>query len=253
MLKTVHKTRHWMRAALGLGAVVGFCVAAVTASAATPRDVLSRVLEDNPITETQTLPTAGGLMAVTAGGHFYILSKNGRFLFDGVLRDTWYNGRVIDSMSTVKRYAVRLDLDDIGLDFSQLVSVHFGEGDQSVTIFVTPNCPACRDAIKALKRLGETYTTRVVIVPEAARDPHVAAIDCMARDTQKLAALMGEAEAGGASCTNAGAHVLTTLTVAQLIGIQRLPFIIAPDGRVSQGLPRDDGLAAFLTNQGKSQ
>lgn len=216
-----------------------------------PPAVIKRLLGGADIDDTRVLPTAGGLVAVEAGGLFYILSQNGRFLFDGTLRDTWHGGREIASMADVKRYGLRLDLDALGLDFSQLVTLRFGHGRQQVTVFAAHDCAACRKALTSLQGLSDTYSVRVVVLPASVDDPAVEQIDCAASTDEKLALLMGDnAEPSARRCEGTQARLMTTFTTAQVIGVQRVPFIIAPDGRVMQGLPRNETLASFLAESG---
>lgn len=218
-----------------------------------PPAVLKRLLGGADITAMHELPTAGGLMAVQAGGKLYILSKNGRFLFDGTLRDTWQGGRALDSMGDIERYALRLDLDGMGLKFSNLVSMRVGHGPKTVTAFVSLGCSACRKALTELQALGDTYSVRVVIVPSALEDTAVERIDCTPGADDKLAMVLhahpakpAHGATAKALCPDAKAHVMTTKMVARVLGIHRVPFIVAPDGRVTQGLPRNESLATFL-------
>ena len=239
----------------------GLAAAAVAASVsiglahagekAVPQQVLERLLNGQGPDTVHRLPTAGGITAVEAGGNLYILSANGRFLLDGTLRDLWHNGRVLDSSADIERYALRLDLDALEIDFAKLVTVYLGAGSHQVTVFVSPGCPACAKALDALAAMGDRYTARVVVVPRRDAVAAVRRIDCAAAPGRRRALLLGANMPDGtapspAVCPGTRARITSTLLTARVIGVDRVPFVIAPDGRISKGLPRQTTLAAFL-------
>ncbi|MDN5874400.1 MAG: hypothetical protein L0H29_08485, partial [Sinobacteraceae bacterium] len=149
-----------------LSTVTGWATAAPQGTAkAAPDQLLERLIGTSDIGDALPLTTAGGLVAFSADSKLYIMSANGRFLIDGRVRDLWHNGRTLNSMADIERYALRLDLDALGLDFDQLVTVRVGHGAKKATLLVAPGCPACVRAIDAVRALGDTYTTRIVVVP----------------------------------------------------------------------------------------
>jgi len=217
-----------------------------------PGQTLSSLLGDKPIGDYYELPTAGGLIAFELDGKFYVMSKNGRFLFDGTLRDIWNEGATLDSMADIKRYALRLDLEALGLDFSQLVMARFGDGNRTATIFVTPDCTLCAGAIQAVESLPEQYRVRVVVIPGQGTVDATRAIDCAETAHGRRAAVAAlydgkrQTPAVAEGCDQPMAHLTNTLMAARVMGIDRVPFIVAPDGRISRGLPRNNTLAGFF-------
>lgn len=223
-----------------------------------PGQTLERLLGGHEIGERHELPTAGGITAIEVDGKLYVLSANGRYLFDGTLRDLWHNGRVIGSMADVKRYALRLDLDALGIDFSRLVSVDLGGSGKQVTVFIAPGCPSCKQALDTLAKMPQRYTVRVVIVPRPGGVAAVHQVDCTKNPERRreLAITLPPPKAGEGApvCEGSQARLTSTLLTAQLIGVDRVPFIVAPDGRVSKGMPTTTTLAGFLDGaEGKAQ
>lgn len=217
-----------------------------------PQQALNRVLDGHEVEVIHKLPTTGGLLAVKADNKLYIMSANGRFLFSGTLRDLWHGGQVLSSMADIERYALRLDLDALGLDFSRLITAYLGHGQKQVTVFVAPNCPSCTRVLQQLESMGDQYTTRVVVVPKTAPYGPARRIDCASDQQKKQALLLGQSSPEvkpdkAPTCAGFKGRLLATQMAARVIGVMRVPFIIAPDGRVSQGLARHQTLTEFLT------
>lgn len=221
------------------------------AAANKPSAVLRRILDDSPVQKVVPLSTAGGLVAIKAKGKFYIMSKNGRFIFDGTLRDTWQNGRIIGSMSDVENYATRLNLANLGIDFTDVTAITYGKGPGKAAIFVETDCSACEKALSQMMSLGNQYTFRVVVIPHSMKDRVAEMISCETNDTTRLAILRSRSPrripaTGKPLCKGSQGRMLSTLMLSQLLGASKVPFIVTPDGRVSNGLPTKVTLSDFL-------
>jgi len=228
-------------------------LAQAQASEAVPQQALNRVLGNQEVDAAHDLPTAGGLMAIESNGKLYIMSKNGRYLFDGTLRDLWHDGQTLDSMGDIERYALRLDLDGLDLDFDELVTAHFGKGQKQVTVFVTPDCDRCSQALNTLADMSDRYRVRAVVVPRPGQVDPVRRIDCA---NDPAAVLLGRAsgdEAIQASCPDSAKRMASTLIASRIIGVDRVPYVVAPDGRVSHGMPTQTSLAGFLAGTEANQ
>lgn len=224
-----------------------------------PGAVLDRIFDGHEVGDFHQLPTAGGLVAFNLDGQLYIMSKNGRFLFDGRLRDTWHNGRSLNSMADIEAYALRLDLDGMGLDFSQLVTINLGTGAQRATLFVSGDCPACEQAVNQALQLPDTYGVRVVVIPRDKTVGGARAVDCAVTTADKMTALKALYDDSVTTpptpknCDDSMAHLLSTTMAARVIGIDRIPFVVAPDGRVSHGLPDHGTLQNFIAGTEASE
>ena len=78
------------------------------------------------------------MLVKTKSGQTYFVSKNGRFVFQGQLIDTWFR-RTIDELSEA-RNAHRVPLEKMGVKLDELATLSFGNQDipKQATIFVDP-------------------------------------------------------------------------------------------------------------------
>jgi thiol:disulfide interchange protein DsbC len=196
----------------------------------------------------QRLPVAGVQM-VQAGDRALFVSANGRYVFTGPVWDLWH-GAKLESLEEGARLAERIDLARLSLDPASLGALDLGEGDGDVVIFVDPRCPHCRDLLSQLPGFVEDYRFRLVPLPVLGPDSEaaVARLSCLAeRDPAAarealLADKIDELPAPDGACGQAAGQ--RALVTAQLLGIAGVPYLIAPDGRLQQGVRAD--LEAWL-------
>lgn len=148
------------------------------------------------------------------------------------------------------RLAARVDLKRLGLDPASLGAIDLGNGKEDVVAFVDPRCPHCRSLLEKLPDLAERYRFRLVPLPVLGRDSETAVVrlDCLAeRDATaaREALLSGKVEALPEAAGTCGqSQAQRALVTARLLGIRGVPYLIAPDGRLQQGVP--DDLEAWL-------
>jgi len=196
----------------------------------------------------QRLPVAGVQM-VQAGERVLFVSANGRYVFTGPAWDLWHGAR-LESLEEGARLAERIDLERLGLDPESLGALDLGNGEREVIVFVDPRCPHCRSLLDQLPGLAEVYRFRLVPLPVLGPDSETAVVrlGCLAEKDQAAAreALLSDTldvlPAPADACGQAQAQ--RALVTAQLLGIAGVPYLIAPDGRLQQGVPVD--LEAWL-------
>jgi thiol:disulfide interchange protein DsbC len=196
----------------------------------------------------QRLPVAGVQM-VEAGERVLFVSDNGRYVFTGPAWDLWH-GAKIETLEEGTRLAARIDLKRLGLDPATLGALNLGSGASEVLVFVDPRCPHCRRLLELLPALGERYRFRLVPLPVLGPDSEtaVARLGCLAEKdpvSAREALLAGNTDqlpAPEGPCGQAPAQ--RALVTAQLLGIAGVPYLIAPDGRLQQGVPAN--LEAWL-------
>lgn len=200
------------------------------------------------ITALQRLPV-GGVQMVQAGERVLFLSDTGRYVFTGPAWDLWHGAR-LTSLAQAAQLAGRIDLKRLGLDPAALGALDLGTGEGEVVVFVDPRCPHCRGLMEQLPALAGRYRFRLVPLPILGSDSEaeVLRLACAAeRDpTEAREALLG-GTAGAlpeptGTCGQASAQ--RALVTAELMGIRAVPYLIAPDGRLRQGVPED--LVAWL-------
>jgi thiol:disulfide interchange protein DsbC len=200
------------------------------------------------ISGMQRLPVSG-IQMVEAGERMLFLSANGRYVFTGPAWDLWHGAR-LQTLNEAARLAERIDLKRLGLDPATLGALDLGSGERDVVVFVDPRCPHCRRLMDQLPSLGEGYRFRLVPLPVLGPESETAVVRLACLDEQDpsaardalLAETLDQLAAPTGTCGQA--PVQRALVTAQLLGIAGVPYLIAPDGRLHQGVPED--LEAWL-------
>ncbi len=242
-MKPIHQ-RSITAVLLALAAGVPSAVAAETDPAAlTPSESggIQELLRG--IEGMQRLPVVGVQM-VQAGERVLFVSANGRYVFTGPAWDLWH-GTKLESLEDGARLAERIDLKRLGLDPAALGALDHGSGEGEVVVFVDPRCPHCRGLLDKLPALADRYRFRLIPLPVLGPDSEtaVARLGCLAeRDPSAarealLADTVDQIRAPEGACGQAPAQ--RALVTAQLLGIAGVPYLIAPDGRLQQGVPAD--------------
>ena len=202
------------------------------------------------ITAKEELPIEGVSIVRTEQGDTYIISNDGRYIFQGRLYDVW-NGEEIDSAEKLKRLSDRVDLDHIGVSQDKLFAFDLGSGAKEVHVFVDPYCPHCNKLVKQIRASGElreSYLFRVVVAPISSKESRNRArkLAALAKQnaTQAVEAFVTNTYPEGKVEQEGFPGVEYNLLVARALSIQSVPFLVAPDGRIEKGRPRN--LAAFL-------
>lgn len=201
------------------------------------------------------LPVSGVQM-VQSGEQVFFVSANGRYAFLGPGFDLWHGTR-LRSLADADRLMNRIDRSRLKLAGADLGALDLGTGEAEVLVFVDPRCPQCAallDRIRALPVTAlTTYRFRLIPLPvlSQASQRDALALNCLAETDRPgaLAALLEQrtdrlAPAPG-SCGQGA--IQRALVTAHLLGIERVPFLIAPDGRLRSGAP--DNLSAWLTGE----
>lgn len=190
------------------------------------------------------------LRAVVVDGKTVFVSENGRFIIKGDLYDVWQKKRIAD-FTEMQKLSTHIDLKNIGLDIGALNNVSMGApGAKDVVIFVSPLCQNCNTLVKKAKNLTSEYRFQLVFISgdESVKKIIGNIIGASSSDTAIEAVINNRTDKlpDVAHC-DSKRHAMTML-MAQLMGIDKVPFIIAPDGRFHKGLPQN--LSAWL--EGKS-
>lgn len=186
------------------------------------------------------------LRAVQNDGQIFFVSDNGRFVLTGQLYDIWYK-TPLDSLAQMEEVAARIDFTRMGMNVDTLNTVSMGSGEKQVVVFVDPLCTPCHALMHDARKLTSQYTFKFIAVPAlgeesnrlaktmaCAKDPQEA-LDALLNNTLKTLPTRTPCDVG---------HYDKTLLTAQLLGIEGVPFIVGPEGRVGRGRPAN--LAAWL-------
>jgi thiol:disulfide interchange protein DsbC len=200
------------------------------------------------ISGMQRLPVSG-IQMVEAGERVLFVSANGRYVFTGPAWDLWH-GAKLETLDEAAHLAERIDLKRLGLDPASLGALDLGTGERDVVVFVDPRCPHCRRLMDGLPALAERYRFRLVPLPVLGPESEAAVVRlaCLAEQDPSAARdalLSGTFDQSPAPTGTCGqAPVQRALVTAQLLGLAGVPYLIAPDGRLEQGVPED--LEAWL-------
>lgn len=219
-------------ALMALGVIAGTVHAASKLEITDPRAAKIEDLVDLPIK---------GLKAVESEGQIRFISENGRFVISGQIYDLW-SKKPLNTMSQMRDVADRIHFGQIGMDVDTLNTVSMGSGDKEVVVFVDPRCAVCHKLLHEAKSLIDDYTFKVIVIPALGAESNrlSKALFCAKDKTNALDALMNNTIASLSSKTACDpAQYDQTLLTAHFIGIEGVPFIVAPDGRVGKGRPKN--------------
>lgn len=207
-----------------------------------------------PLRASVQLPGTGVQMLELADRVVYI-AGNGRYVFTGAAWDLWHGER-LDSVAQATALGGRIDLSRMALDPAELgaFTIATAQADTPsehasrapVWVFVDPLCAACATLLGTLERIGAA--AHVVLLPVGGdKSLDVARrLLCVPSSAAALSALIDQdwtdLPAPSADCNTQ--PLLRAAITARLLGIAAVPTLIAPDGRLQQGVPAD--LEAWL-------
>lgn len=187
-------------------------------------------------------------------GNLMFVSENHRYYFVGNMYDLFSNMRKVDSIDDMRDFATRVFYKKWGIDPNTLNSVSIGNGKEEVVIWVLANDPLTSKIIKQasdLSKKEKKYKFYFVVTP-----------NFFTEDSYNLAKKFycarenGNNEIGDLLYTNRLdeleeipcdlSGLEKTMAVKYITGVDKAPFIVANDGRVSAGIP-ENGLEDFLT------
>lgn len=205
-----------------------------------------------PIDRMERLPI-DGVMLVESGGKTYIISSNGRFIFQGKLYDV-IAGVVVDDIYNIEQVS-RIDWAaqriEPATDFRPLT---VGQGEKIVYVFTDPLCPECRTLFEALKSkpdLTKTYTFAFILLPGVSDESKRATVQlACARDRQSASIALLSGEPADIAALEVDQPCDKTplqrgMVTAKVLGITQIPSFVRHDGVIGYGRPSklDDWLA----------
>ncbi|EIC24017.1 thioredoxin domain-containing protein [Thiorhodovibrio frisius] len=203
-----------------------------------------------PLEASIQLP-GSGVQMLQLQDRVAFLSGNGRYAFTGDAWDLWH-GEQLTSVRQAQALASRVDLDRLGLDPADLGAINFGDqqaGTKPTWVFIDPLCAACQ---QLLESLAQTETpAHVIPLPLGGADSAQAArrLLCAPSPQAAQSALLdqswSELPRPASDCDTQ--PLVRALITARLLGIDSVPTLIAPDGRIHRGLP--ESLTPWLSGE----
>lgn len=188
-------------------------------------------------------------------GRIMYMADNGRFVIVGKLFDVWER-RELKTINEISDAVSRVDLKALGFSADDARAVTVGEGKEVATFFVDPLCSWCHKLIEEVEKsdaLKKDYTFKIVVIPAlGTRSEELSKAFYCTSETEnaKRYEALRKGDEGISSlpvpidnkCDAEGYK--KTLMASQAMGIEAVPFLVAPDGRYARGKP--DDLASFL-------
>lgn len=193
----------------------------------------------------------------SSDGTLIFVGANGRYAIVGEIVDVWQK-KSLKTAAEIEQSAKTIPVQALGVDPKTMNAFSIGEGSQAVTLFVDPLCGWCHELVKTVesnKTLQKDYRFNFYVVPALGDASNLIAkkLYCAGLDNAgKKDAFMAHGKTlpegkVDPKCDLRGYD--RTLLASEMMGVQAVPFVIAPDGRFSRGMPRD--LARFLATPNK--
>lgn len=202
-----------------------------------------------PNVEKLTEIPLGSLKAVQVDGEVFFMSKNGRYVFQGQLTDSW-NKVTLDTIEDIEYSTKHINVERFGLPMDSMNVITFGHGPKTVYIFVDPQCAFCKKFVTVAKTKTSEYTFRLIVVPALGKESNrqSKALFCSKSKSNALDAFMNNQLGNLVQKEHCDSKYYDlTLTFAQLVGVNAVPYMIAPDGRYKAGAEK--GIWKWIENE----
>lgn len=228
----------------------------VLAAADMPLDLTGPGILSDTLQASLHLP-GSGVQMLQLPDRLVFVSANGRYAFSAPAWDLWHGQRLV-SVAQARDLAARVDLERLGLDPADLGAIrHGGEASdgeapdgEALWVFLDPLCPVCHDLLDALAQTETPANLIALPLGGAESADAVRRLRCAPSPEAAHEALFNrswrELPAPSAACEDQS--VIRALITARLLGVDSVPTLIAPDGRIHRGMPQD--LAAWLAGEG---
>lgn len=204
-----------------------------------PKQALS---DKGKVTGIEKLPISALVLVETDQGKTYFVSKNGRFVFQGKLIDTWFR-RGIDTVEKAKA-THRVPLDKMGIKNDSLATLTLGNKNipRQATIFVDPFCSYCKVLLNRLMATPDKYHVDLVLAPILGKRSQERSqqLYCAKDKKMALADLVYQTSLAVDSVSKCDTKKLQgSITAMQLLGAEGTPFLVREDGLTFGGLPNN--------------
>lgn len=200
----------------------------------------ANALDMSGITDMTTLPTEGLKIIATDRGMIAVTS-NGRWVIKGTVYDTWQM-RAVRSVADVRESANKIDLERLKVDIDGLEPLYVGTpGKPEVVAYIDPYCDACTALVRQMQAIGDEYRFKLLLIGVATKESAdlVRTLGCSPDDAAERALVTGDYSGLKPDPDCDLDPMRRTLITAQLFGVDALPFLIAPDGRIRKSAPQD--------------
>lgn len=241
---------------------IALCVLVSLPFIVTAKDTQKKDLETTPeniIQKKVELPMDGLTVVETKNGKTLFISKNGRYTFEGKLRNV-YTQKEIKSLKDAEdeRY---FKIQDLDLSDSDIAPIPFGNPDLPLQarIFIDPYCKTCSALLDKLKELKKEIRVEILITPVSDKKAIKRGLALWCRyeaDTSTANQVLEDlanppkeepktTPAPSKDCH--GNRVLLNSMLTRVLATPGLPLFWRADGATFAGIPKD--IKKFLNDK----
>lgn len=205
-------------------------------------EVKGELSEKGKVIGIQELPSIKFYFVEAERGN-YIVSSDGRFVFQGTLKDVWHR-KTIDSLSDALK-TMRTPLSNVGLNVEeQLATFQFGNPEipRDGVAFVDPTSSYTTKLLELIENNKEKYNFTIVLAPLVggqnaivrarslwcASDKEQAKKDLLNNTSESFGDLLEPCEED---------PIIMTSVLKDILNIESLPHIVREDGLSISGFP----------------
>jgi len=200
---------------------------------------------------TTILPTGNMYFAENENGVF-VFSENGRFVFQGKVYDSWQK-KNLDTLSDAKK-SHYVPLADLGVPPETLAALHTkSKGEVDLVIFTDPACTSCNAIYEQVDDELSDYRVAYVLTNLVGNDKSsdkIKRLWCEKDKSKSLKMLMDSEEVSIPDISYGDCNLsrlFKNLTVARMLGVDRVPFLMRRDGKIFKGRPKS--LKSFMETE----
>lgn len=217
--------------------IIFLAMAAHTGFAAGFPEKMGKINMDSYI----NLPSPGSLILVKRNGELIVFSGNGRYMMRGAIYDMWNGGKRIHSMAEGKASGRRIRLTNMSNVLEGVASINVGDKHgKQVFVFVDPSSEPSKKTLKMLRGV-HGYQIQVILLAAMNKRSADIAKRLMCLKEKSPAQARKIILSGNMSFAPKGEcgqeKLMQTLVLSKILGITRVPAIIAPNGEPLFGVP----------------
>ena len=202
------------------------------------------------------LPLDGISIVQAKNNKTYIVSTNGRYLFDGKIRNA-YTNKIIESVddAIAERY---LTLSDMSLSLADIATIAYGNPSLPLQgrLLIDPYCPECKRVLNDLEKIKDKVHLEIMITPITGKESITTGLNmwCAYEKNYNLGRqVLGDLMKGppyqqypqNPDCK--GQRLMLNAMLTRTLDLKGVPAFWRADGFAKAGVPKD--ILGFLQSR----
>lgn len=202
------------------------------------------------------LPLDGMSLVEAKDKKTYIVSTNGRYLFEGKIRNA-YTNKLIETVddAIAERY---MTLTDMSLSLADIATIAYGNPNLPLQgrLMVDPYCAECKRVLSELEKIKDRVHLEIMITPIAGKESIVTGLNmwCAYEKNYSLGRqILGDLMKGppyqqypqNPDCK--GQRLMLNAMITRTLDLKGVPAFWRADGFAKAGVPKD--ILAFLKSR----